>query len=280
MTVEFGNAFYLMYILIAAGAVVGLYFLLRHKSEPTQKWVLFGILMFNFALHFAKLLFPPYINDLPNELHKATLENICAVSTVLFPFLFMLPKKWVTHDYFYFIGVISGLLALLYPTEALGEKAFAFDTIRFYICHTGLLVVPLVAALIGYRRPRLKYMWGIPLGFLVHETIVMVNELCLLKTGLIEGTLQTFFDRGARNNSFVHGPTPDMDGIGKFLTFFTPRFMQRDIFGINGGVDFYWPVLWLIVPVFVYFIPIYLAIASPVSKEVWVDLKEYKKKEK
>ncbi len=267
MKVEFGNIFYFLYIFVAAGFIVGIYFLLRNKSEKNIKFVLFGILMFNFILHFAKLAFPPYVNGFPNSVHKASLENICAVSTVLFPFLFLLPKKTIIHDYIYFIGFMGGFFALLYPTEALGETWYAFDTVRFYICHTMLIAVPMLSALLGYRRPILKRFWAIPPLFLAHETVIMLNEIILIKSGIINATLESFLSRASRNNSFVHGPTPDMDGVGKFLTFFCPEIFKRDIFGINGGVDFYWPVIWLAIPVVVYFIPLYFITAAPVSQE-------------
>ncbi|MGM9631760.1 MAG: hypothetical protein ACI3XL_01540 [Eubacteriales bacterium] len=256
-----------MYIALAAGFIVGLYYALRKQDEKVQKWVLFGILAMNFALHFLKLAFPPYCNNLPSSLHKVTLENLCAISTVMFPFLFLAPKKSVIHDYIYFIGFMGGFLALVYPTEALGRSPFVFESIRFYICHTSLIAVPLLSALLGLHRPRLKKAWAIPLFFYLQETMIMLNEIVLLKTGLINGTLESFLSRASRNNSFVHGPTPDMDGVGKFLTFFCPEIFKKDIFGINGGVDFYWPVIWLIIPVIVYFIPIYFIIASPVAEE-------------
>ncbi len=262
MTVEFGNIYYFVYIVIAVLIISALYLLLRNKSRGVQSFVLFSLLFFNLALHFIKLAFPPYVDGLPTSIHKVTFENICAASTILFPFLFLSKSKLV-HDYMYFIGVISGLAALIYPTEALGESPIVFETIRFYICHTILIAVPLVSAMIGLHRPRSRSFWCIPLFFILHETVIMLNEIVLLNTGLINGTLESFLSRASRNNSFVHGPTPDLDGVGKYLTMFTPDIFTKDIFGINGGQDFYWPVIWLIVPIIVYFIPIYLAISLP-----------------
>ncbi len=266
-TVRFGNFYYIFYIVLCAAAIVGGYFALHRRTQKTQRIALLSIAFFNFALHFLKLAFPPYVDDLPGCLHKITAENICALSTLIFPFIYLIKKHTVLHDYAFFIGVLSGFAACVYPTEALGEPAFAFDSIRFYVCHVSLIAVPLLAALIGLHRPRLKKFWVIPLLFLAHETVIMLNEILLLKTGLIEGNLQSFLDRGTRNNSFVHGPTPDLDGIGKVLTVFTPKLFTMDLLGINGGADFYWPVVWLIGPVTVYFIPLYFLVASFVSVE-------------
>ncbi len=268
MTVEFCNFFYFLYIVLTIGAIIGVYFALRKKNVKTKRFVLLAWLFFNFALHFIKLAFPPYRDNLPEVINKISLENICAVSTVLFPFIFLIKKQNVLHDYMYFIGFMGGLAALIYPTEALGRHPFCFESIRFYLCHSALIGVPLLAAMLGIYRPRLKYFWTIPLFFLIHELIIMINEIILIKTGVIETTFELFLSRAARNNSFVHGPTPDMDAIGKFLTFFTPKIFTKDIFGINGGVDFYWPVVWLAIPAFVYLIPIYCIISLPVSEEI------------
>ncbi len=271
MVVEFGNFYYFLYIFLAIAFIACLYFWLRNKSEKTQRWVLFGILAFNFILHFAKQAFPGY--ELPGSFHKSTLENICAVSTVLFPFLFMIPKRNIVHDYVYFIGFMGGFFALVYPTEALGEHPFIFESVRFYICHISLIAVPLVSAMIGLHVPGLKNAWSIPLFFYVHEAIIMLNEIVLQKTGLIKisdgmTAIQFFLDREKRNNSFIHGPTPDMDGVGEFLTFFCPKIFTKDIFGVNGGIDFYWPIIWMVIPVIIYFIPIYLLVAAPVSEDL------------
>ncbi len=274
MTVEFGNIYYFLYIIISVGWIVGAYFALKNKTEKTRRIVIFSIFLFNFILHFVKLAFPPYVDNLPKSIHKATLENICAVSTVLFPFLFLIKKQTVIHDYVYFIGFMGGFLALVYPTEALGKLPFAFDTIRFYLCHSGMLGGVILSALFNINKPRLKKFWAIPLLFLAQELIIMLNEIVLIKTGIIDATLESFLYRGSRNNSFVHGPTPDMDGVGKFLTFFTPKFMTQDVFNINNGVDFYWPVLWLLFPTYVYFPPIYFIIASPLASDTKVLFKK------
>ncbi len=52
------SLFYYIYIILCAGAFAALYFGLRHKSEKTKFRALYGILAFNFVLHFLKLALP------------------------------------------------------------------------------------------------------------------------------------------------------------------------------------------------------------------------------
>ena len=60
MTVDFTNPYYYTYPLLGAAIFLLLYFVLRYMSARVQDIVLFTLLAVNFALHFLKMLFPPY----------------------------------------------------------------------------------------------------------------------------------------------------------------------------------------------------------------------------
>ena len=66
-----------------------------------------------------------------------------------------------------------------------------------------------------------------------------------------------------------------MDSYGKatgFITALVPDFMTKSVFGLNGGVDFYWPVVWMIIPAFIYLPLFFLALAAPFTyKEIKKD---------
>lgn len=252
-----------MYICIALAYMLAIVFILRNKSRKTAYIVLLVILFLNFSLHFIKQAFVPYINNLPQSIRRSTVENLCAVSTVFFPFIFLIKKHTVLHDYMYFIGVVGGLAALFYPTEALNMPPFAFDTIRFYAVHTNLMVVPLAAAILGLHRPRIKTFWAIPPMFLVWETIICLNEYFLIGVGLVDAQFADLLNPAFRNSSFTFGVRPDFAWAHQVLDPFVPWFLRTDAFGINGGKDFYFPVLWLVLPAFVYLIPVYLIVSSP-----------------
>ncbi|MDE7305962.1 MAG: hypothetical protein K2N33_01090, partial [Clostridia bacterium] len=138
------SLFYYIYPVLSIGTCIGLYFLLRRKSKKVQYWTLFGLLAFNFALHFLKLAFPVYRGrPFPAVLSKCTFENICAVSTLIFPFLF-LSKSKAGKDYMFYLGLISGIGATFAPMPIQGLAFYELETIRFYICHGGIWTVPLL----------------------------------------------------------------------------------------------------------------------------------------
>lgn len=261
--VKIGNGFYFLYIGLAVVYNLILIIALRKVSRKTAHTVLLVILFLNFSLHFIKQAFVPYVNNLPQSIRRSTVENLCAVSTVFFPFLYLIKKQTVLHDYMYFIGVVGGFAALWYPTEALGMPPFAFDTIRFYTVHINLMTVPFVSAVLGIYRPRLRKCWTIPLLFLVWETIICLNEFFLMGVGLIDGEFSDFLNPGFRNSSFAFGVRPDFAWSAQIFDPFVPWFFRTDAFHINGGTPFYFPVLWLIGPAFVYLIPVYIIFSSP-----------------
>ncbi len=261
--VKIGNAFYFMYIGIAVEYIAVLWLALRKCSKKTAHIVLLVILLLNFSLHFIKQAFVPYVNNHPQSWRRSTVENLCAVSTVFFPFIYLIKKQNILHDFVYFIGVCGGLAALLYPSETIGQSAFAFDTIRFYICHTNLVTVPLLAAILGVYRPRLSRCWAIPVLFLLWETVICLNEYFLIGVGLVDAKFADLLDPAFRNSSFPFGVRPEFAWAKKLFDPFVPEFLRTDAFGLNGGEDFYFPVLWLVGPAFVYLTPIYIILSSP-----------------
>lgn len=261
--VKVGNGFYFLYIGIAAIFLLLLVLLLRKRSCKTVRAVFLVLLFANLAMHFLKQTFPPYRDEFPLSLRMSAMQNLCAVSTILFPFIYLFGKQNVLHDYAYFIGVSGGLAALFYPTETLGMPPFAPDTIRFFFCHTTLFVVPMAAAVLGVYRPRLKRFWAIPLLFLVWQAIICANDYFLVAVGLVKGEFSDLLNPGFHNSSFTFGVRPDFAWAAKVFDPLVPRFLRTDAFGLNGGVPFYFPVLWLTVPSFVFLIPLYLLLSSP-----------------
>jgi len=69
---------------------------------------------------------------------------------------------------------------------------------------------------------------------------------------------QLFMDRQHLNNSFVFGPTDDMGAFGRFIGNLTLPIMKVDVFSINNGQTTYWPVIWLLFPSYILFVPLYL----------------------
>lgn len=259
------SLFYYIYLLSCFGVFFGLYFGLRKKSEKVQKWVLFGILALNFALHFIKQAFPEYLFEdyyvtgtlvrkgFPAILRKCTPENICAVSTLIFPFIFL--SKWKTgKDYMFYLGSISGLLGCFVPLPAKGLPFYSPEVIRCFICHASLWQVPILMVLFGHHKLDYRRIWKTLVMYFLVLCVIMVNELILIRIGwvgtktlfteVIDGVeYNGYFDSSSRDMGYAVGlPAGTMDTIGKYVLWMTPRAWK----------DPYVPILWELFPVIIY----------------------------
>lgn len=277
--VQIGNFYYFLYIGIFFVVLLSLYFILKRFQKETQYKVLLGLAFANFALHFLKLLFKPYCDDMPGQIRFITFCNICAITTMLMPWVYLYRRNKTLNNYIYFIGVVGGLGAILFPTEAIGKSPFTFDTIRFYICHISLITIPILMAKFKIFEPDYKKAWTIPIFFIAIEIVIFLNEIFLIKVGLVDSTWTEFFDRDVRNTSFVFGPGSSFDGIAKIITVFVPKFLKTNIFNIEGLTTFYFPILWLVIPAFIYLPIVGLILEMPfVYKDIKKDYKEWRMK--
>lgn len=258
MQIAMFNFWYFFWLLVGAGLTAGLYFLLKNRTEKTQKVVLFAVLVSGFLLHFLKVYIPPYSVDEARMLRDSWFINICAANIALFPFMFF-SKKDAVKDYMFYLGIISGLIAFVYPQEPmakLDQSAEQLDILRFYYHHWMLLAVPLLSALLGHHKPSYKRVWVAPVGLLALMLFIMLNQIFQAELGFVPLRLtQDFFAVGYKNTSYIWGPGAN-DAIGNFFALFTPKFFKTVPVGQYAGQEKFWPWFWLVVPVFVLVTPI------------------------
>lgn len=278
MTVEFFNLPYFVFLFFGIGITVLLHFVLKNKSLKTKKLVIFGLLVFNFALHFLKLLFYPYNQSLQIGLRDVFAINICAVSVLVFPFIFI-SKSDAAKDFMFYLGVLSGTLALLIPTEALGETIWQFDLFRFYIAHTILLVAPFLMVSLGVHKLDYKRIWKMPLYIAVYFMFIMVNQVLQSELGIIDPRNADFLNINFKNTSFFWKKSDD--ALFVFFDIFTPKIFKTVPFGPYAGQTKYWPLIWIMPAATVYFIILPLLICLPwQARHIKTDIKNVYSKTK
>ncbi len=250
------NFWYFFFILLCSGIIVGLYFLLRNKSKKTKTIVLASILFFNLVLHFLKLTFPPYSTNPEKAMKDIWFINVCATSVLFFPFLFI-SKSNTAKDYMVFLGIVSGFLAMVYPTEALGKNVLTLDLWRFYICHMIIIVVPLLTVLLGLHKLDVKRIWKMPLCVMAMLLFIICNQVLQSELGIIDLRDSNMFDVNFDNPSLIWGPT---DSVAVLFSWLTPNFMKVIPFGQYAGQEKFWPFFWMVPGAIFYFILIPLVL--------------------
>lgn len=258
MNIQMFNAWYFLFLAISIGLFIGLYFLVKNKTPKTQKWTLFSLLAFALLLHFLKVLIPPYSNNLSRLYNDIWFINICAANILLFPFFF-LSKSDKLKDYMFYIGVLSGIASVLYPMEPLAKVSQSsewLDVVRFYIHHNILWYVPLLMVIFKQHKLNYKRIVFTPIIFLCVMLFIMVNQVLQSELGFIamRGNEDAFFEIPYKNTSLIWGP--ENKDYAKLLTIFCPNIFKTVPVGEFAGQVKYWPWFWLIIPVFVYVIPI------------------------
>lgn len=258
MFIAMFNGWYFFWLLLCSGITVGLYFLLRNKSQKTKKAVLFGILVLGLIAHFTKVYYPPYSTDEARMLRDSWFVNICGANIALFPFFFWFKNEKI-KDYMFHIGVLSGLIALFYPQEPIAkvdQAAEQIDIIRFYFHHWMVLAVPLLMVLLGLHKPSYKRVLSAPVGILLLMLFIMLNQILQSELGFIPlRDRGNFFGIDYKNTSYIWGPGEN-DAIGNFFALFTPKLFKTVPVGEYAGQIKYWPWFWMIVPVFALVTPL------------------------
>ena len=257
MEIQMFNHWYFLWLSLAAGGILGLYYGLRNKTTKTQKIVLFSFLALGLLFHFLKVYIPPYSVDEARKWRDAWFVNICGANIALFPFLFFCKNKYV-KDYMFYIGVLSGVLALVYPQEPLAKSnqmGEFWDIVRFYYHHWMLLAVPLLMVLFKHHTLSYKRILSAPIGILLLMLFIMLNQIFQSELGYIPLRGTDIFDTHYKNSSYIWGPGTD-DAIGTFLSWFCPKFFTKIPVGEFAGQVKYWPWFWMIFPVFILVTPL------------------------
>jgi len=267
------NFWYFFWIVVAIGSFVGLYFLLRNKQMRTKKIVLFSVLVFAVILHFVKLLFPPFSLNIDRLYRDSWFINICAANIALFPIFFLVKNKYV-KDYMFYIGILGGAIAVVFPLEVT-QKADQllewYNVIRFYIHHIILWVVPLLMVVFKIHTLSYRRIFAVPVTFVCVLCFIVINQILQSELGFIPLRGEDFFNINYKNSSMIWGP---VGKIGDILAVFCPDIFKFVPVGELAGQVKYWPIIWLVFPMYVVLIPTeFLMCLATDYKKVCSDIK-------
>ena len=256
MLVRMFNFWYFFFILLSAGTCVGLYFLLRNRTDKTKKIVLFSILCSGLLLHFLKATFPPYSNHPEILTRDIWFVNICGANIFFFPFFF-LSKNEKLKDYMFYIGIIGGVLAILIPTEPTAKEypwMETLDVLRYYYHHTMLFTVPLLMVLLKLHKLNYRRIWFTPIMLFITLGFIIVNQFIQSEIGCAPWRMPDFFNINYKNTSYIYGPGNDAFAV--VFTALCPKVFKIVPVGEYAGQEKYWPLIWLIVPICILVLPI------------------------
>lgn len=253
--VKMGNIYYFLYIFIAIILTVLAVAFLKNKSQKFRYWFIFGLIMVAFSIHFLKIFLWPY-TTVDAIFTKVSFENICAVTTLIFPLLYFTKNKTL-KDYMIMVGMASGMITFIFPVDAMSEyfngevigfrSAFNLEVMRFYLAHFLLFLVPFLMMRYQMHELSIHRAYRAPLVLILVLVLIFVNELVITMLHWVPKA--DLYDPSKRNPSFVFGVRGDLTGLGLFLGIFVPYFMR--VHPLTGA-SFYWPVIWLIIPAIVY----------------------------
>ncbi len=157
-------------LLLSAGMIVGLYFLLRNKSEKVQKNVLFALSLTGPAAVLYNIL----VWGLRSSVLEYLPLHLCAVSALLLPIL-----TWRRSN---FLGnllpvySIGALAALVFNTAQAEYKVFDQVFAVYYFHHTIELGLPILMLALGLVKIKPKYILPcVGVTFVMYTGIHFIN---------------------------------------------------------------------------------------------------------
>jgi len=99
----------------------------------------------------------------------------------------------------------------------------------------------------------LDYKRIIKIPFLVYfiMCIIIVNEVILIGAGFVH--INHLYSNVFRNSSLIFGPLAEVEFLGILFTAMTPKLFMTVPIGANAGAVYYWPIIWLVIPSYIYF---------------------------
>lgn len=238
MLIYYGSFMYFAYILIAIGICVGLFFILKNKSDKVKRIAVLSVAFLNLVQHLLKgIIYPHYWGDFSPHLSSA--YNVCAFLIIISPFIILWGNE-LLKNYLTYLGTIAGMIAMLVPYWFIGQSAFQSEAYRFYLCHSLLFVSSLLPALLRMHTMRWRHFWKIGLLFLAMLGIIILNDLLFLAIGQypVSNPSDIYGSLCEINPCWSVTPPKNFDWLVNLIRIFTPLPFEK------------LPILWYAIPMY------------------------------
>jgi hypothetical protein len=173
----------------------------------------------NFILHFTKFLYlPDKYDTFELVMRSISLENFCSVTVVLFPFIY-LSKQPLFRNGIVYLGIITGVISFLYPTESLDRSIASLDVIRFYVQHGIIGIVPVLMLCFNIQTLRWSELHHIAIYTVLVFAFIYTSQAVFYGAIGWEGVVPV----GPKNNSFQWSVTRELGNVAyNVLTWASP----------------------------------------------------------
>ena len=254
-----GHIILLTSTLVILGATILVFALWLRKYPLASKITIMAILFIGFVVHFLRLAFPPPGHRFPAAYQYISPMSISAFNAITFFFIFLFGNK-MWKDYMFYMGFLTGLLAMLMPVTAYGRATGSFDAIRFFIIHGIIALAPILMIISGHHHTSWKRAFLAPFAILIVLAVILINEVMLTALGVIDQSMGQLLSHETRNGALVFGPEPRGGFATVVFDALTPKVFKTALFGIpslgiSPGDTLFWPVIWILVPGTIIFVP-------------------------
>lgn len=246
MDLQFGNYAYFFYPVLFILLAEALFFLFRKSGRGVKQAVVFIIMLLNVGQHLFKFwVWPHKFGQSFNIENTAT--NMCALLILISP-LFHFSKNEIWKTYISFAGTFAGFGATVYPYWVIGQNVFAWEPIRFFVCHGLLFLSSILPLLWGLRTVRIRFFPFYGFIYLLSLVLILANDVICISAGLAEGKEDLYGTLYTQNHLWIMHPPEVYPFVYDILSKFVPEAL------IGNATTPAIPLLW-------YAIPIYLGIS-------------------
>ena len=217
--------------------IVGLYFLLRKRKPRTQWIVIFSLMMLNVIQHIFKAWFWYPIYHGVFDFRSISFYNVCASMILLSPVVFLCKSKTL-KDALFFLGNIAGILSLWLISVEMGVNILSAEFIRYFSCHTVLMVTSSLPVLLGLHTLSLKNFWKVCLCFFALESIVIIDNMAIYLVKSNWDWAASYKIAYDANELLIYHAAPQSFFKNTFGSDFHLKYV------VDDGTCFYIPILW------------------------------------